>query len=220
MHAWTLDIANRPPRIDLRPPRARRPQRVWQGRLARRLQHLLGLGPGRHPCDKAALRRLWLAAAAAELEDAEEENEPMLDLSDAELARRLREHRIPPTAQRLRVARALFTAPRAHFTAEDVLREVCHRNGGCSRATVYNTLRLFAAQGLIRALVVDTERTYYDTVTRPHAHLYHVDSGELEDLPDTDLRGLLPSDLERRLDVLDISLVVQVRAGRRPKMLK
>ena len=46
-----------------------------------------------------------------------------------------------------------------------------------SKATVYNTLNLFAARGLIRQLSVDSERTWFDSNTAAHYHFHDVDGG-------------------------------------------
>ena len=63
-----------------------------------------------------------------------------------------------------------------------------------SKATVYNTLGLFARKGLVRELVVDPSKVYYDPTTSPHHHFYNVDTGELMDMKDSELSlGELPA---------------------------
>jgi Fur family iron response transcriptional regulator len=98
----------------------------------------------------------------------------------------LKSHGILPTQQRLLIARALFENP-CHVSAEHVMREV---NGGrdhVSKATVYNTLGLFARNGLINEVIVDPTRVYYDPNTTHHHHFYNVDTGELTDIDAADL---------------------------------
>ncbi len=85
------------------------------------------------------------------------------------LARRLLErHGIRPTTQRLRVAEILLTAPR-HMTAEQILVSLRSADGHVSKATVYNTLNLFVAQGLAREIHADPERCVYDSTMSPAA---------------------------------------------------
>jgi Fur family iron response transcriptional regulator len=98
------------------------------------------------------------------------------------LAALLRQRGIAPTPQRLDIAEILLTGPQ-HLAAEEVLNRVNRTQAAASKATVYNTLGLFARKGLVREVIVDPARIYYDSNTAPHHHFYHVDTGELEDIP-------------------------------------
>ena len=62
---------------------------------------------------------------------------------------------------------ALLLASPQHLTAEQILCRL--REGGMriSKATVYNTLNLFAAKGVIRQLAVDGDRAWFDSNTEP-----------------------------------------------------
>lgn len=94
----------------------------------------------------------------------------------------LRRIGVPVTQPRIEIARTLFSRP-VHLTAEQVLQEVRARAPRVSRATVYNTLKLFCDKKLLQELHVDPERSVFDSNARPHHHLYDVDSGEVHDLP-------------------------------------
>ena len=89
---------------------------------------------------------------------------------------------ILPTQQRVLIARALFTQHR-HLSADQVLTMVNRPEHRVSKATVYNTLGLFAREGLVREVIVDPSRVFYDPNTDPHHHFYNVDTGELIDIP-------------------------------------
>ena len=52
-----------------------------------------------------------------------------------------------------------------------------------SLATVYNTLHQFTAAGLLRQVVVDSGRSYFDTNTSDHHHFFFEDTGRLKDIP-------------------------------------
>ena len=93
----------------------------------------------------------------------------------------LRARRILPTQQRLLIARALFDSPR-HVSAEQIMRQVNDGRDHVSKATVYNTLGLFARNGLIKEVIVDPTRIFYDPNTSHHHHFYNVDTGELTDI--------------------------------------
>ena len=91
-------------------------------------------------------------------------------------------HGILPTLQRTLIAEVLFVR-RRHLSADQVLSQVNKGEQQVSKATVYNTLGLFAREGLIRELVVDPSRVFYDPCTEPHHHYYNVDTRELTDIP-------------------------------------
>ena len=90
-------------------------------------------------------------------------------------------HDIQPTLQRLEIAQALFARDQ-HLSADDVLKQVNQESARVSKATVYNTLGLFAAKGLIREVIVDPSRVFYDPNTCEHHHFYNIDTGELMDI--------------------------------------
>jgi Fur family iron response transcriptional regulator len=94
----------------------------------------------------------------------------------------LRSHGIAPTHQRIEIAHVLFER-REHLSADQILALVNTRHAETSKATVYNTLRLFFDKKLIRELIVDPSRVFYDPNTSPHHHFYDVVSGKLTDIP-------------------------------------
>jgi Fur family iron response transcriptional regulator len=103
------------------------------------------------------------------------------------LADTLRVHGINPTHQRIEIAYALFSR-QEHLSADQVMALVNERHSETSKATVYNTLNLFVAKGLIREVIVDPNRVFYDPNTEPHYHLYDVQLGRLTDIASADVR--------------------------------
>ena len=97
------------------------------------------------------------------------------------LVEMLRHHDINPTHQRIEIAHALFTRGE-HLSADQILAIVNDRHSETSKATVYNTLNLFLEKRLIREVIVDPSKVFYDPNTEPHHHIYNVDSGELTDI--------------------------------------
>ncbi len=88
---------------------------------------------------------------------------------------------ILPTQQRLQIAQVLLTRDQ-HVSAEQVLELVNATGHSVSKATVYNTLGLFAEKGILREVNVDPSRAFYDTNNTAHHHFYNVDTGELSDI--------------------------------------
>jgi Fur family iron response transcriptional regulator len=99
-----------------------------------------------------------------------------------QVAQRLRAHGITPTHQRIEIAHVLFERLE-HLSADQILAAVNARYAETSKATVYNTLRLFLDRKLIRELVVDPAKVFYDPNTEPHHHFYDVVTGRLTDIP-------------------------------------
>lgn len=125
----------------------------------------------------------------------------------------LRGNGIVPTAQRVDIA-AVLLGRAQHVCAEDVYRLLVRQGTPVSRATVYNTLGLFARKGLVRELVVDSDRVLYDSNTDRHDHLYDVDTGVLTDIePGTVVLGALP-DLPAGTRVERVEVVIRVRGSR------
>ncbi len=142
---------------------------------------------------------------------------PQSDIKDgpeARVARCLSAHGHQVTAQRMRLARLIFARPQ-HLSAEDVLRMAVTAGIKVSKATVYNTLNLFAECGLVREVNVDTDRLYYDSTTAPHHHFFNEDTGELSDVP---LDAVSVADLPEPpagTETAGIDVVIRIR-NRRP----
>src|ERR1700759_5360293 len=98
-----------------------------------------------------------------------------------ETAARLQACGIRPTAPRLQIAELLLAAPQ-HLSAEQLTEALRERGVAVSKATVYNTLNLFAAHGLIRQLMVDGVRTCFDSNVQAHYHFQDESSGTLTDV--------------------------------------
>ena len=100
----------------------------------------------------------------------------------------LQKHGITPTQQRIEIARLLFSRPQ-HLSAEQVLDlQRSEGRGYVSKATVYNTLNLFARKGLVREIIADPSKVFYDSNTSEHHHIYNVDTGELSDVSNDDVK--------------------------------
>jgi Fur family iron response transcriptional regulator len=125
----------------------------------------------------------------------------------------LNEHGILPTPQRVEIAGILLERPQ-HLSAEHVIDELRSRGIAVSKATVYNTLNLFSERGLIKEVMVDPERKFYDSTTHPHHHFYNVDTRELSDIPDDQVcfRNLpgLPEGTEQE----SVEVMIKVRNRR------
>ncbi len=88
---------------------------------------------------------------------------------------------ITPTAQRVEIA-GILLAKRQHLSADQVLGLLSTSGAAVSKATVYNTLGLLADHGLIRQVIVDPTKVFYDSNIDAHHHFYNIDDGTLIDI--------------------------------------
>jgi Fur family iron response transcriptional regulator len=122
----------------------------------------------------------------------------------------LEQHGIRPTSQRMKMAQILLTAPR-HMTAEQILAALRETEGRVSKATVYNTLNLFVAQGLAREIHADPERCVYDSTMAPHHHFQNLDTGEMIDIRPEDLSFARLPELPAGTEIESVDVVIRVR---------
>lgn len=122
----------------------------------------------------------------------------------------LRRHGITPTHQRLEIAHVLF-ARRQHLSADQIMALVNLRHSETSKATVYNTLKLFLEKGMIREVIVDPSKVFYDSNTAPHHHFYNTTSGELIDIDAEDMQVQgLPS-LPEGMVAERVDIIIRIR---------
>jgi Fur family iron response transcriptional regulator len=117
---------------------------------------------------------------------------------------------VQPTAQRVRIAELLFSRDQ-HLTAEQVLQALGREGARVSKATVYNTLNLFAARGLLKALNVDPARGQFDSNVGPHHHFHLEDTGELIDVPPGTVEFSRLPPLPPGTESVSVEVVIRVR---------
>ena len=100
---------------------------------------------------------------------------------------RLRSMCLRPTRQRLALARLLLENGDRHITAEQLHGEAVGADIQVSLATVYNTLHQFTEAGLLREVVVEPGRSYFDTNTTDHHHFFCEATSKLQDIPGQDV---------------------------------
>ncbi|MEI7567418.1 MAG: Fur family transcriptional regulator [Opitutaceae bacterium] len=132
--------------------------------------------------------------------------------SREEVSELLRARGITPTHQRMEIAQVPFEK-RWHPSADQILAAVNVRYAETSKATVYNTLKLFLDKGLVRELIVDPNKVFYDSNTDEHHHFYDVESGEITDIDAAGIRieGLPP--LPAGMVAAGIDIIVRTRPG-------
>ena len=119
-------------------------------------------------------------------------------------------HGIMPTPQRVEIAAILLERPQ-HLSAEHIIEKLKAAGSCVSKATVYNTLNLFSERGLVKEVMVEPVRKFYDSTTHPHHHFYNVDSGQLSDIPDEQVLFQDLPELPEGTERESIEVLIKVR---------
>ncbi|PTD97753.1 Fur family transcriptional regulator [Pseudothauera lacus] len=131
-------------------------------------------------------------------------------LASRDIADLLRNAGVPVTLQRLEIARVLLPRP-VHMTAEQILTEVRQTVPETSRATVYNTLKLFREKKLVKELIIDADRVVFDSNTAPHYHLYDVNTGKVTDVSADELTVVGVPQLPPGIELEEVDVIIRVR---------
>jgi Fur family iron response transcriptional regulator len=130
--------------------------------------------------------------------------------NSTEAAERLRRSGLRLTRQRAALAGLLFGSGDRHVSAEELYSEATSAHIRVSLATVYNTLNLFTAAGLLREVAIESAKTYFDTNTANHCHYYFEEEARLMDIEsELSLQGLPALPEGRCVDRIDI--IVRLR---------
>ena len=136
---------------------------------------------------------------------------PGHSIDKADVRAMLRGAGLRPTRQRVSLAELLFAKGHRHISAERLHEEAMERQVPVSLATVYNTLHQFTEAGMLREVVIDGSKTYFDTNTSDHHHFYIEGDDKVVDIPSGRIAvGSLPEPLPGT--VIDrVEIVVRLR---------
>ncbi|WP_169566834.1 iron response transcriptional regulator IrrA [Sneathiella limimaris] len=124
---------------------------------------------------------------------------------------RLKQVNLRATRQRLALADLLFSDGHRHITAEQLHSEALNEGVKISLATIYNNLHQFTQAGLLREVIVDPSRSYFDTNTSHHHHVFHEVEGTLQDIPANALKVSGIPDLPKDTEINSVDVIVRVR---------
>ncbi|WP_368186620.1 Fur family transcriptional regulator Irr [Aestuariibius sp. HNIBRBA575] len=119
---------------------------------------------------------------------------------------------VRPTRQRVALAALLVgDGNDRHVTAESLYDAASETEEKVSLATVYNTLRAFCDAGLLREIVVDGSRSYFDTNMSDHPHFYWEDEARLTDAPAAELKIAQLPDAPDGMEIAKVDVVIRLR---------
>lgn len=132
--------------------------------------------------------------------------------SQAGVEKKLRDHGVKPTPQRIEIGALLLSRPR-HMSADQILNDLRAAGSQVSKATVYNTLNLFSRKGIVREVAIDPKHLVYDSTPGVHHHFYNVDTGELIDIDSESLEIKGLPELPEGMRAESVELIVRVRSA-------
>ena len=100
----------------------------------------------------------------------------------------LKKASLRPTKQRIALTKILFHNKHLHVSAEQLHSEAIQKGYKISLATVYNALNRFKEAGIVRQVLAEPGKIYFDTNTEPHHHFYIEETGELLDVSDDECK--------------------------------
>lgn len=117
-----------------------------------------------------------------------------------------------PTRQRLLLASLLVgDGMDRHATAEWLYAAALEAGEKVSLATVYNTLRAFSEAGLLQEVLVDGNRSYFDTRMDDHPHFYWEDTAEMTDAAPEDLQIAALPQPPAGMEIARVDVVIRLR---------
>ncbi len=131
-------------------------------------------------------------------------------MSRSDILSLLKSHDVMPTPQRMEVAEILLDRAQ-HLSADQIMDQLRDNGSLVSKATVYNTLKLFSEKSLVKEVNVDPSRKFYDSTTHAHHHFYHMDTGELLDIPADQVSIMSLPDLPEGTEQESVEVLIRVR---------
>lgn len=109
---------------------------------------------------------------------------------DSTIIKALREKGYKATPQRIAIGR-FFMTDSGHPTVQRVYSEVKKVHPTVSLATVYKTIQILKEVDLIQELSLPQGQTRYDSDMKPHINLICLKCGEIKDLEETGIQGII-----------------------------
>ena len=132
------------------------------------------------------------------------------DIGYSEAYDLLSKFKIKPTKQRMLITKEVFSKTPKHFTVQDIFVSLIRRNKKISLASVYNTLRKFVELGVLQEIYIEPNKSFFDTITKPHHHIYDKSTGQLSDIPDGSVKISNLPDLPKGKKIQQINIVINI----------
>tara|TARA_B100000745_G_C19966116_1_gene326793 strand:- start:53 stop:469 length:417 start_codon:yes stop_codon:yes gene_type:complete len=122
---------------------------------------------------------------------------------------KLRSSGLRPTKQRIEICKLLFDRKDTfHFSVNDLVNILENKSSEkISLATIYNTIHAFKNKGYLKEILLNSDKSYFDTNVSNHHHFFNESTNELIDLEESDvenikLKKMLPGKKIKSIEVL------------------
>ena len=107
-----------------------------------------------------------------------------------DINQKLRSSGLRPTKQRIQLSKILFKSKETfHFTILDLKKMIEEKlQEKISLATIYNTVHAFQKKGYVKKILLDANKSYYDTNVKNHHHFFDEDSQTLKDINEDEIK--------------------------------
>jgi Fur family transcriptional regulator, peroxide stress response regulator len=113
----------------------------------------------------------------------------------------LTSNNIRPSYPRLKIFEYL-DSKKSHPTVDEIYTALYEEIPTLSKTTVYNTLKLFLREGIVKVITIEDGEARYDSDTSVHGHFKCLNCGAVHDfevdLPDDRIKGLEGFEVEKR----------------------
>ena len=100
----------------------------------------------------------------------------------------------------------------AHFSAEDIYKELLNKGENIGLASVYRVLTQFEAAGIVKKHHFEGSHAVYEVIEESHEHMVDVESGKVLEFRDNELIERLNSIAEDAgYQLVDHNLVLHVK---------
>lgn len=118
-----------------------------------------------------------------------------------------------PTQQRIVLAELLVgDGKNRHVTAEGLYSLASGKGASVSLATVYNTLRTFCDAGLLKEIIADGHRSWFDTRVDDHPHYFWEDTREVTDAARESLQFSSLPEPPEGTEIAKVDVVIRLRS--------
>lgn len=121
----------------------------------------------------------------------------------------LRQRGMRKTPERFAILSMALTM-QGHFEVDDLYKALDADAYHVSRATVYSTVELLCRCGLLRRLLIDSQKALYEVADGNHAHLICMQCGRVQEVTDSNLAESLTP---RLLPGFSVSYVTAMAYG-------
>ena len=130
----------------------------------------------------------------------------------ANIGKFLSAHGIKPTRQRVAIATQMYERDQ-RLSADALLEKVNldPATTNVSKATIYNTLKIFVAQRILREVAIDPQKILSDTNTHDHHHVLDLDTGDIRDIDPIQVDLSDHTGIKKEEKIHGVDLIIKVR---------